>query len=375
MRILMVVHSLRRGGAERVILEVGVGLRARGHQVSIATLVALDEYPEPAYASLPRHPLLRFEHYRWPRCLPGLAAALGQCMDEVQPDIIQIHSWTCTLVCAWARAATPAVEVVHGSDFAERRSLIRKIGLRWIDRLVYRRLRPRIVVVAPGLRPALAKHLGCQAGEIRCIVNGVDLDRFPFRARVPSGMPILLMIGTLSHLKRQDLAIRALPRLLEQAPGARLVILGDGPTRQELASLIARLHLGDRVELVGQQNDVAGYLEKAHVLWHLSEREGLPVVVLEAMATGLPVIGHDVPGVRDVVANGKTGYLIPFGDTDALIERTVRLLTDSRLNQTMGQAARARVEQEFDRERMIHEHEALLQSVAHRAGKMDAGRL
>ena len=113
--------------------------------------------------------------------------------------------------------------------------------------------------------------------------------------------------------------------------------------------------------MLGRRDDIPALMTEANLLWHLSASEGLPLAVAEAMATGLPVIGHDVRGVRDLIVDGESGLLIPYEDSDALVHRSVEILSAPSLYSTISRQARQRVVQLFSKQRMLAGHEAVLE--------------
>jgi glycosyltransferase involved in cell wall biosynthesis len=147
------------------------------------------------------------------------------------------------------------------------------------------------------------------------------------------------------------------------------MIVGEGAHRPALESLVKEMGLEGKAKLMGFRKDAFDLMSAAHVFWHLSESEGLPMVVLEAMATGLPVVGFDVRGTRDVVVDGETGYLVPFGDVEAVAQKTVDILADATSYRSLSYNARHRVEQFFSLERMVDGHERILTANIDRGGK------
>lgn len=360
MRVLMVVHSLRRGGAERVLLELARTLSQRGHEVMVCGLLAVDEYPEPTFARVRRRFLSAASAYRWPHCVPRLARKLRCVVREFNPDVIQIHTPTAAWVGACAGVPQAAVHVLHGYGSLERGGGVKGWVLKSLDRWVFRRLGRQILVVSPAMVPAVAAYYGCSPDSIHVVTNGIDLDRFPFHERQPGTQPVMVMVGTLARNKGQHLALQAIPLLLREIPGARLRIIGEGALRSELEQGIQERRLADCVSLLGRRDDVPQLLAQSHLFWHLSGSEGLPLAVAEAMATGLPVVGFDVRGVREVVAHTETGLLVGYEDVEAVAEQSRRALQDPELYRTMSRSARARIERQFNGGRMVVEHEALL---------------
>lgn len=194
-----------------------------------------------------------------------------------------------------------------------------------------------VATVSRSLRDALV-DLGVPAERIAVIRNGVDLDVFrppadrhtlraSLRLPPPGEAPVLLFVGNLVALKRCHLCIEALPRL----PTARLMIAGEGPERSRLAALAERLGVGGRVRFLGRltQDALTPWYGAADALLLPSEREGLPNVVMEAMACGTPVVASHLPGTAEAVSVPAAGRLVPEPDGAALAAAVQALLAES----------------------------------------------
>jgi glycosyltransferase involved in cell wall biosynthesis len=123
--------------------------------------------------------------------------------------------------------------------------------------------------------------------------------------------------------------------------------------RHDLETLCGELRLGGSVEFLGYRADLPEVLGECHVCWHVSRSEGFGLAVAEAMANGLPVVGMDVPGVRDLLGEGEADLLVPDSDPVALADRTVRLLRDNTLFLRIARAGRSLAEDRFDVRRMV----------------------
>lgn len=361
LRILFLVHSLRRGGAERVLLEIALGLREKGHIVEVAAWLDVDEYADECYLSVPRHFLMRKEEYRWPWSVPQAAYRLRALAEKFQPDVIEIHTPTVAWVAAWARLRVPYVHAVQGYGAITRSGSFKGWLMRKGDRLAHRLLNTEFIVPAPPMAEVGAGHFAVERTRFTCVPNCVDVHSFTQRPKLPDDTPFIMMLGTLSHHKGQQWGVRAIGAMQQCFPNVKLLVVGEGDSRPELESLIKELGLEERVELTGRRKDAFEMLADSHVFWHLSESEGLPMVVLEAMSCGLPVVGFDVRGTRDVVVDGETGFLVPFGDIEMVVQRTVELLNDESAFQEMSQNARDHVARRFSLECMIDGHESALQ--------------
>lgn len=189
---------------------------------------------------------------------------------------------------------------------------------------------PRMKIVHCGVVPALY-----QASETR----GQDPEA-----------PEIIFIGRLAAIKGVALLIDAVDELIQTVPRLRLTLVGDGPERSQLEAQVAALGLADHVTFTGYlgQKDVAARLARADIFALPSFAEGVPVVLMEAMAAGLPVVTSQVAGISELVGDGVSGYCIPPGDLRSLTTRLLALLSDAPTRRTMGASGRAKVHEAFD---------------------------
>lgn len=160
----------------------------------------------------------------------------------------------------------------------------------------------------------------------------------------------LLFVGRLAAAKGVPVLIEALPRILSAHPQAHLVLIGDGPDRAALQDQVRRLGLGDAVRFTGyqSQDEVAGALARAAVFVLPSFAEGVPVVLMEAMAACRPVVATRIAGIPELVEDGVSGRIVPPGDAMALAAAVCDILSAPDRAAAMGEAGRQRVEAEFD---------------------------
>ncbi len=369
MKILMFVHSLRRGGAERVLLEVASGLREKGHDVEVVAWLDVDEYRDERYCEVPRHFLMRQEKYRWPWAVPNAAKGLQQVVKRFCPDVIEIHTPTVAWVVAWANLNIPCVHVIHGYGAITREGSMRDSAVRFVHRMVQHRLKANFITVSPAMAGVAATYFGTGSSLFEAVPNGVDLSKFrPHRNPPDNSTPTIMMLGTLSLNKGHACGLHALGTMLEYRPSVRLRIVGEGAAREALGNLVKALGLEGHVEFLGRREDVSELMATAHTLWQLSESEGLPMVVLEAMAAGLPVVGFDVRGTRDVVVDGETGYLVPYGDVQAVARKTAEILNDQETFQRLTHQGQLRVQKHFSLAGMVEGHERMLRIAADGTG-------
>lgn len=197
--------------------------------------------------------------------------------------------------------------------------------------------------------------------KVTTIWNGINLDRFQFHG--PRRKPIAISVARLSTIKDFPTLLRAVPLVLRQVPDFRLRIVGDGPERAKLESLIDELHIGPQVELLGERHDVPALLAESGFFVSSSLSEGVALTLLEAMAVGLPIVTTAVGGNPEVVLDGQTGRLAPAGNPTALADAIIDLCAEQDLWEAMGTLGRQRVEQHFEIRQMIRNYEALYEEL------------
>lgn len=246
---------------------------------------------------------------------------------------------------------------------------------RFVLRQLIRFLYPRadaIVAVAHGIKRDLIESFGVPAQKIVVIYNPIDVQGVRLRAVesvahpwfVDRSEPVILAVGRLVKLKGFDLLIRAFAQLSMKA---KLVIIGEGEERSSLEHLIIDLGLTDRVALLGFQENPWKYMARADLFVLSSLTEGMPNVVGEAMALGLPIVATDCsPGVREYLDEGRAGLLVPPSDPRALASGLERLLSDELLRKELAQKGRERIAQ-FELATAVGAYEKLLESLTRNA--------
>ncbi|MGQ9532872.1 MAG: glycosyltransferase family 4 protein [Desulfotomaculales bacterium] len=264
-------------------------------------------------------------------------------------------------------AGVPAVFTVHGWGFSEGVPAVRRAAVLRAER-VAARWTDRIICVSVYDRDLALRHGVGQPEQMVVVPNGVPPVGEELRARPGEGGPVrLVMVARFEAPKDHLLLFRALSGLA--APDWELWLAGDGRLEEKARREAARLGLGDRVRFLGPRRDVPELLARCHVFVLTSHWEGLPLTVLEAMRAGLPVVASDVGGVREAVADGETGFLVPRGAVTRLRERLRLLLEDPALRARLGAAGYARWRERFTLDRMLRETEAVYREVLDRAGQ------
>ncbi|MCE1179136.1 MAG: glycosyltransferase family 4 protein [Micrococcales bacterium] len=354
MRVLQVVKSLDRGGAEVLVRTLSGALAAQGHEVAVAAMPGTlsDSLTVPQYALPPSG--------TDPRLLVASARALAGAIADFRPDVVHAHNSGMLAVAGLATRRgrrAPALTTMHGGIGApEYRRAVR------LSRLA------RIPLVACG--PAVARHISAAGGQaLATVVNGVD----PRPARptgetrrelgVADGDLLVVQVGRLVPEKNPVLAVEGYAA--SGLPGI-LAFAGAGPLRDEVADAAARCGITDRVRLLGARDDVADLMSAADVVLLTSRIEGLPLVLLEAMTLGRPVVGTRASGVIELIRDGVDGLLVDQ-EPSAVGAGLARLAGDPALRDSLGAAARERAAAEFSAQRMVTDYVGLYERLAGKA--------
>ncbi len=321
MRILQIITSLRTGGAERVVVDLAKQFCQTGDNVSILLLdgTRTPLLEEAEAAGIEVHALSK--GWRAMRN-PLLFFPLLRHLRRNRYEIIHTHNTACQMLAALASCIVPLhlVTTEHNTDNRRRRWR----GFQAVDRWMYRRYR-HIVCVSDAARTALAAYLADPALSSRMTViqNGIDIQRFASAMPAPDllrqGGFKILMVSAFRPQKDQQTLIRAMRQLPDDY---RLYLAGGSETdedRRQLADckkLVTELDLRDRVSFLGIRHDVPQLLAGADVVVLSTHYEGMPLSVLEAMASGRPFVASDVAGVHELVYGA--GLLFPNGDVSCL---------------------------------------------------------
>jgi len=288
-------------------------------------------------------------------------------------DIVHVHTPIASIIgriAAKVAGTRLVVYTAHGFPFHERMS---RLGYRvavFVERFFCRRMADLVFVQSQeDLEAAKRERITARAGRPpRWIGNGVDLSRFhPGREplvreefNIDPSAPLIAFVGRLSREKGILELLDAVDRVRRQVPNLRVLMVGSQNTERGGESFleltdqrIEALDLRDVVTLAGLRSDVERLLREASVFVLPSHREGMPRSILEAMATGLPVVATDIRGCREEVVDGVTGRLVPVDDAAALAEAILGMLEDAGAAHAMGAAGRRRAEALFAEDRVF----------------------
>lgn len=345
-RILITNDSRMWGGTEHYAVRMAAGLRRRSCPVRF--LWGSEIVGERVRAEgIPGAPL----HLRADGDLPGLLRLAGA-LRAHRADALLATRWREYLLGGLATrlARTPRMVISLGLKVVPRDDLKR--------RLIFR-LAHRVIVNAEEIRAGLLQRSWIDPDKVSVVHNGVDALRYrdlsggaAFRAElgVPDGAPLLLNIAALTPQKDHGTLVRAAAAL---PPDVHTAIVGEGFLRPEVEAAIADAGLGDRVHLAGFRADIRPALAAADLFALSSYNEGMPWVLMEALAAGLPVVATDISGSRACVEDGVNGRIVPPRDPAALAAACAELLGNAPLRAEMAAASRRMAAERFDESRMI----------------------
>lgn len=360
-RVLHIIPTLDRSGAEKQLSLLAGGLARRVFDPHVCVLTRSGPYEaELREAGIPVEVIgKRF------KIDPAAFFRLKRHIKALAPDLV--HTWLFA-ANSYGRAAALAAGVKHVVA-AERCVDPWKV---WhelaIDRWLARRS-DRIVVNSGGIRDFYVRQ-GLPAEKFTVIPNGIvpqagksSRDELLTELGLATHARLIGAVGRLWPQKRVKDLIWAADLLKVIRDDVHLVVIGDGPQRARLEQFCRQVRIEDRVHFLGHRADVPRWMSHFDLVWLASEYEGLPNVILEAMAAAVPVVATDIPGNRDLVVSGETGYLVPVGDRAALARQANKLLEDVSLARRMGEAGRQRVLRDFTVERMVARYEDLYREV------------
>jgi glycosyltransferase involved in cell wall biosynthesis len=270
-------------------------------------------------------------------------------------DVAQVHG-AYLLQYVMPAALLAGVDVVYTEH--ARHSLGRHAWLRRLARW-HGRLFGTMVCVSQNLRDFMIDVVGLRADRIAVIPNGIDVSAFSRPPKDHERDGDGLIIGTVARMteaKDHGNLLRAFAAIRGQEQGVRLLLVGDGELRGEIESLIASLGLGDAVELTGKRSDIAQLLAGMDIFVLSSRREGFPVSIIEAMASGRTVVATDVGGVREIIDDGVDGVIVPPEDDASLAAALLSLVRDPDRRSRLGASAEKRAAMNFSDQAMIRRY-------------------
>ena len=366
LRAMFIVTSLPVGGAESLLASLVRGLDRCRVVPEICCLKSPGPWGEVLSQEIPVHSgPLRGKYDAW--VLRRLASLL------VEREIDAVVTVGAGDKMFWGRLAARlarvpvVVSALHSTGWPD--------GIGRLNRLLTP-LTDAFIAVARRHAAHLIQNERLPADKVRVIPNGVDTDRFRPNAEarrakrhelgIPPAAPVCGIVAALRPEKNHEMFLHVAHRVLQTAPEARFVIVGDGPVRERLEALAAELHVAGAVTLLGCRSDVSELLGAFDVVALTSHNEANPVSLLEAAACALPVVATRVGSIEESVLHERTGILVPPGDVQQFAAQLVRLFRSPGERLRMGRAGREHVARQWSLAAMISGYESLLSDLYNR---------
>ena len=353
-KILHLIGQMERGGAERQLLYLTRVLRDRGWRQVVITFNPGDAWDERLVAigvpvfGIPRHAIKPWRLWQ-----------LIQIVWRENADLI--HSWSnhTNIYAYWL------------FGYSKLHRILSLRGNPTVDRYTGAPRRARVPLsiyagadcVISNSHRALecAKAAGARIRRSE-VVGNIVIAQGRARAGQAFAVPRIVAAGDLIPLKAYEVLLRALGQL--EGEQFELMLAGEGPEKPRLQKLAEELGIRERVEFLGSIDDVPTLFSSAHLLVHPSRSEGLSNTILEAMAEGLPVVATNVGGTPEIIADGKTGFLVPPDRPDLLASKIGRLLQSPCLRAQLGKAGLESVGKRYNTEEVTTQYESIYRSVA-----------
>jgi len=357
MRIDLVITELETGGAERCCAALAMFLQDRGHAVRI---ISLGPRPIELKMSVVRSlELAKIEiHFlnglNW-RSFPSVATQLRTLMRRNPPTVVQSFLWHANFATA---LVVPSLKIplYGGIRVAERRRWIHRLD-RWSASRS-----TKTICVSNGVMEWCVRVEKMDASKLVVIPNGISIAGQPSPIdgcthRVPENARILLFVGRLDLQKGADILITRAPALLRQLPAHHLVLLGDGPLRNAANALGRLPEFSGRIHALGLRDDVRAWMARSERLILPTRFEGMPNVILEAMAEGLPIVVTRVEGVADLLGERTEEQSVDRDHWDGFFRLVVEQ-SNAANSKDLGQANRERALSEFELTKQLASYES-----------------
>lgn len=375
MRIVQLVNNLDMGGLERLAVDLAYCQLAAGHVPTIYCLVHPGRIAEEAAAN--GVCIRSFEKPAGPHL--STAWKMVRQLRFDRPDVLHTHNHLVHHYGVIAGKFARVPVIVNTRHRAEFRFVAGPDGSRITTEspdkksdLIFRATLPwtgSVVMISEATRQFFVRYRGVPLAKTQVILNGANLERFLGVPADPGSALPRVRFGIAARMvaeKDHFTLLRAFALVAEEIPGAELQIAGDGPLREQLVEFTKKLNLRNRVTFLGALPHTAQFLSQLDVFVLSSLNEGLPLALLEAMATGLPVVSTRAGGVEEAARNGENAYLATIGDSDDLAQAMIRMARAPDLRQR-GALGQRIVQEQFSIEKTWQGYYELFQSLGAKA--------
>lgn len=361
------------GGVEKVVKELAHGLTERDVEMDVFTFRTAGGSSFENAGNLRIHRYRAFDLTRTLKLQsaisPQMLKRTFQTLKHDPPDVLHAHNtfFFSSLVAAglakWLKR--PLVTTLHLGEL-DALPVPQRLPVMAYERSLGRAIvaaSQHLIAVSQAVADYAVSH-GAAPNKITVQPNAVDSDAFQPATQRHKGPPRIAFVGRLIQNKGPQYLVEAVPELARAVPGVEVWFIGDGPMRASLEARTRALDVEESVQFFGTREDVDQLLQAVDIFARPSLMEGLPLTVLEAMATGLPVVATPVGGTPEVVKDGTNGLLVPPSDVDALAQALIRLATNPGLRQQLGVQGRQYVEQDHGWQRIVEDTISLYNELA-----------
>jgi glycosyltransferase involved in cell wall biosynthesis len=378
-RVAHVIESIGRGGAERLLVDIG---RATDRSRFALRVYTLYEQPR-TYAEALRVLGVQEEclNLRGKRDLPQGFNRLRALLLRDGADIVHTHLFGANLLgrLAARRLGLPVFTSLHDADYEPvvrdgnpGLTIWKQLLLQAVDSLTARLSGTQIVAVSEYVAASTRKRLGLPSGSIRVIYNAIDTDIYHPRVRearptvrsqlgLPADAQVVISIGRMTPQKNQGTLLEAVRLLEDRGVRAFVLLAGDGPWRSRYEARAHELGIWARTRFLGDRADVPELLGAADILAFPSLHEGFGLALVEALACGLPVVASRLAPITEIVRDGETGLLVDARSAPELASALVTLLGDADRRSRMGTVGRRDAVSRFSLPVMVQRLEAMYQ--------------
>jgi glycosyltransferase involved in cell wall biosynthesis len=368
-KILHMVEDLNIGGLERVVESIVIGLNNDKYDIEVWCLAKGGTIADCLIEKGINLRILGMKSYYNPYNILKLSYYL----KKSRITIIHLHGYfgnTFGRLSAVFAGVPIKIAHIHTTyyKFKKRNICIEKLLSYFTD---------KIICISKATKKFVEEFEGISEKKTCLIYNGVspvrELSYKPNLKRISCNFSkddiIAITVASLVHHKGHRILIDAISIISKKFKNLKLFILGDGPLRGTLESHVRDKGLESTIIFIGKKNDVFSYLKISDLFILPSiEREGLGLALIEAMASGLPLIGTDIGGIPEVIENNVNGIMIPPDNTNSLAEAIERLITDQKLRNEMGKEGKRIFKEKFSEKTMIHKIESLYDQLSNECG-------
>ena len=362
------------GGSGALATELGIELAARGHEIHFITYAQpfrLTSFHEGLFfheVEVPHYPLFEYPPYSL-----ALAVQMHEVARQHDLEIMHAHyaiphaeaAWVASQMLRREGQDLKVVTTLHGTDI----TLVGQDPSFWSITRFSVEQSDGVTAVSQYLKDETHRAFECDKLDIRVVPNFIDPEIYQpgrddchLRALAPQGEKIVMHISNFRKVKRVDDVVRTFAGIRSKVP-SRLVFIGDGPERAAVTELAGNLGVLEDIVFLGKLESVAELLSCADLFLLPSEQESFGLVALEALASGVPVIGTGGSGLAEVVDHGVTGFLHPVGAVDEMAASGVKLLMDSDQWKSFGRAARSSAVERYSAELIVPMYERFYEEV------------